>query len=209
MIDDGVRYCMGCSLSSKQEPSIAFRSDHVSRCNDCESQQKKLQTHRECGRLAASNEYAACTRKAGHEGPCAHDFVGGLAPAVLMVPVSPSPMPSAAVDGTGGTMNAEGNRSNVGKLPWHLVPWDAVEEVVRVIDFGAKKYSPRGWEDKPLSWVETCASMTRHTVRFLMGEDRDKETGLHHMAHACCNGLFLVAYALRGVTVKDDRRNAA
>lgn len=102
-------------------------------------------------------------------------------------------------------MNAEGNRSNVGKLPWHLLPWDAVEEVVRVIDFGAKKYSPRNWEEQPLSWVETCASMTRHTVRFLMGEDRDAETGLHHMAHAACNALFLVAYALRGIKGKDDR----
>ncbi len=102
-------------------------------------------------------------------------------------------------------MNAAGNRMNVGKLPWDLVPWDAVEEVVRVIAFGAKKYAARGWEDNPLSWVETCASMTRHTVRFLLGEDRDPETGLHHMAHAACNALFLVAYSLRGVTTKDDR----
>jgi hypothetical protein len=113
---------------------------------------------------------------------------------------------AAQKDATGGAMNAEGNRMNVGKLPWHLLPWDAVEEVVRVLGFGATKYYEHCWEERPLSWVQTCASMTRHTVRFLMGEDRDPETGLHHMAHAACNALFLVAYALRGVTTKDDRR---
>lgn len=106
------------------------------------------------------------------------------------------------------TLNADGNRYNVGKIPWHLLPWDAVEEVVRVIQFGAKKYSPRGWEDKPLSYVETAASMTRHTVAWLRGQDRDPETGLHHMAHAACNALFLVAYALRGEKSKDDRQRA-
>ena len=145
----------------------------------------------------------------GHEPSCIKYLranLGALAELERRAVLKEDPSPKPSVDATGGAMNAEGNRMNVGKPPWHLLPWDAVEEVVRVIDFGAKKYNPRGWEEKPLSWVETCASMTRHTVRFLFGEDRDPETGLHHMAHAACNALFLVAYSLRGVRGKDDRR---
>jgi len=38
-------------------------------------------------------------------------------------------------------------KKDYGKLPWHLFPDDAAEEIVKVLEFGANKYSPRGWEE--------------------------------------------------------------
>lgn len=35
----------------------------------------------------------------------------------------------------------EGNKFDNEKLPWHLLPPDAIEEIVKVLQFGAKKYT--------------------------------------------------------------------
>ena len=36
----------------------------------------------------------------------------------------------------------EGVKNDQEKLGWDLVPWDAVEPIVAVLDFGSKKYAP-------------------------------------------------------------------
>jgi hypothetical protein len=107
-------------------------------------------------------------------------------------------------------------RKDDGKLPWDLLPYDAVEEIVRVLDFGAKKYSPRGWE-AGMSWSRCYAPTIRHLTKWWQGQDIDPETGISHLAHAACNILFLLAYSKRGMgtylnrddTEMDDRPSEA
>lgn len=84
-----------------------------------------------------------------------------------------------------------------------LLPWDALEEVARVYAYGAKKYADRNWE-KGYPWGWSFQALIRHASRWMCGETYDKETGLHHMAHACFHCLALVTYAIREVG-KDDR----
>ena len=97
-----------------------------------------------------------------------------------------------------------GKRYNEGKLPYHLLPERAIEEVVRVLQAGAKKYEERNWE-KGLKWDSQCAaSLQRHLAAWKQGEDRDPETGLLHTAHIATNALFLLHFQLHG-TGKDDR----
>lgn len=87
-------------------------------------------------------------------------------------------------------MIEEGNRYNEGKLKWNLVSYKALEPMVRVLMFGAQKYSSWNWS-KGLKYTEICDSLQRHLNAFLQGENDDPESKLHHVGHILCNGMFL------------------
>jgi hypothetical protein len=72
-----------------------------------------------------------------------------------------------------------------------------------VLDYGAKKYAPRNWE-LGMDWGRMLAASLRHLFAWARGEDYDPESKLHHLAHAACCVLFLLAYAMRNVG-NDDR----
>lgn len=99
-----------------------------------------------------------------------------------------------------------GTRYNDGKRKWGLLSWPALAELVKVLEFGAKKYASWNWSDG-LSWSECFESLQRHATAWYCGEDRDPETGLSHMAHVMCNALFLTHFIIFG-TGKDDRPQA-
>jgi hypothetical protein len=100
----------------------------------------------------------------------------------------------------------EGRKLDDGKDPWHLLPTDAVRGIVRVLAFGAVKYSPRNWE-KGMDWSRCYAAAIRHLTAWWEGETRDPETGFSHLWHAGCCVLFLIAFEMRG-TGRDDRARA-
>lgn len=102
---------------------------------------------------------------------------------------------------------AEGIKFDDSKLPWHLLPGDAVAEIVKVLQFGADKYSERNWE-KGMAWSRCFSALMRHMWAYWKGEDNDPETGLSHLAHAGCCVLFLLGYQLRKVGT-DDRPKGA
>lgn len=84
----------------------------------------------------------------------------------------------------------KGDRYNDEKLKWGLIPYKALEPMVDVLMYGAKKYSPWNWT-KGLSWVETSESLLRHIYDFLDGKDKDDESKLLQVGHILCNALFL------------------
>ncbi len=97
-----------------------------------------------------------------------------------------------------------------GKTDWSLLPWDAVEEIVKVLQFGAGKYSPWNWAEKGgFKFSRLFNSSMRHVIAwFWKREDKDPETGISHLAHLGCNVLFLLHYALNGNKFRDnDDRN--
>ena len=95
-------------------------------------------------------------------------------------------------------------KKDADKLMWNLLPWDAIEEVVKVLNHGASKYDCRNWE-KGLLWSRFFSASIRHMVSwFQFGENKDEESGISHLAHAICCLLFLLAYQLRK-TDYDDR----
>lgn len=95
-----------------------------------------------------------------------------------------------------------GMKLDSGKAPWHLVPYDALEDVVAVLNYGATKYSPRNWENG-MAWSRVFAATMRHLTAWWSGEDNDKETGLSHLAHAACCIMFLLAYNKRRTGTND------
>ena len=83
-----------------------------------------------------------------------------------------------------------GVKHDTDKPDWNLLPWDEVEQVVRVLQYGAKKYSPNNWVH--VSWARYSSAAIRHIVARLRGQILDPETGLPHLAHAVCCLLFLI-----------------
>lgn len=96
-----------------------------------------------------------------------------------------------------------GEKFDGGKDPWHLLPFDAVRAIIKVLAFGAGKYAPRNWE-QGMAWSRCFAALQRHLASWWMGEGKDPETGYSHLWHSGCCILFLIAYELRGIG-EDDR----
>lgn len=80
-----------------------------------------------------------------------------------------------------------------------------LEEVARVLHYGAhlaprpdgtKGYGENNWEGvRPVK--RYTSAMLRHLLRLAAGETNDRESSLHHAAHAACCGLFVIAVHLR------------
>lgn len=88
--------------------------------------------------------------------------------------------------GDGGTL-----RYNDGKLRWSLVPLGVLRGLGEVLSWGAQKYAAHNWM-RGAPWSQAFDSCMRHlTAWFCDGEDRDKESGLHHLDHAIANLVFL------------------
>lgn len=94
--------------------------------------------------------------------------------------------------------HAGGVKHDDGKLPLHLLPFDALEAIAEILDFGAKKYAPRNWE-KGMDWHRLFRATTGHMWSWFLRRGNDPETGKSHLWHAGCCILFLIAYELRGI----------
>lgn len=86
-------------------------------------------------------------------------------------------------------------RYNQGKVEWSLVDYKSLEPMVRVLEYGCKKYARNNWR-KGMPATQIIESMLRHTYKLLEGELVDPESGVEHVGHIQCNALFL-SYVLR------------
>lgn len=93
------------------------------------------------------------------------------------------------------------------KLDWSLMPWDSVEEILKVLELGKKKYSAWNWaEGEGFKYSRVTSACFRHLFAWIRGQDNDPETGLSHIAHLGCNVLFLLHYILHKDRYSNDDR---
>jgi len=86
-------------------------------------------------------------------------------------------------------------KSDAGKADWSLMPFEAIEEINKVLEFGAKKYAAHNWKlGTGFKYSRILNSLLRHIFAYMRGEDNDPESGLSHLAHAGCNIVFLLYY---------------
>lgn len=78
----------------------------------------------------------------------------------------------------------------------------SLHEVARVLTFGANKYAEDSWQTVPNAAVRYENALDRHLNAWKLGESYDPESGLHHLAHAACNVLFILWFELKGVALK-------
>lgn len=83
-----------------------------------------------------------------------------------------------------------------GKPQWSLLPFKALTQVVEVLTYGAKKYAPDNWKKVPNAKQRYIDAGFRHFAAYASGETHDPETGKHHLAHAICCLLYIVAFDL-------------
>ena len=99
-----------------------------------------------------------------------------------------------AVGDVNSPERGSGARYNDGKPDWSIMPTHLLEEVVRVWEYGARKYARYNWA-KGMKWSVPYACMIRHLYAWWwQGERNDKESGYSHLAHVVCNVMMLMHY---------------
>lgn len=85
----------------------------------------------------------------------------------------------------------EGVKHDVDKVRMDLLDPYAMEQLAAVLTFGAKKYAAHNWR-KGFLKTRLIGAMLRHVFAYLRGENKDPESGLSHIAHAMCMGMFIL-----------------
>lgn len=91
----------------------------------------------------------------------------------------------------------DGIKNDSEKLPMGLLPFESLEEIAKVLDYGAKKYSKNNWKFVPDGKARYEDALLRHFSAYKRGEEFDPESGLKHISHMACNALFLVWFDLQ------------
>jgi len=101
----------------------------------------------------------------------------------------------------------EGLKQDQGKDRWDLLPYSAVEQVVKVLSFGANKYGDENWKKVENLDQRYFAASMRHEMKYKHSVDRDDanddESGLHHLAHKICCDLFRLENELQKKNLLD------
>ncbi len=126
---------------------------------------------------------------------------GGCAPPVYVV--NPGPLSPEGI----APIKPRGSRANKGKPRVALIVPAFLLEMGAVLTMGAEKYAPDNWK-KGMPVREIMDSALRHIYAFLGGEDRDAESGKHHLAHAAVNLMFAF-WMVANKPEHDDRAGAA
>lgn len=92
---------------------------------------------------------------------------------------------------------SEGRKDDTGKLRWDLLPWDELEDIVKVLTHGATEYGEYNWQKLDNAKARYHAAAMRHIVAWTQGKQLDDKSGLSHLAHAGCNLLFLAWFDRR------------
>lgn len=90
------------------------------------------------------------------------------------------------------------------KEMWELLPFETIEEAVKVFTFGAKKYGVNTWQNLPNGFERYRAAFLRHMVAHLKGEEHDPESGLLHLSHCLWNSIAMLHVYMAGK--KKERR---
>ena len=93
-----------------------------------------------------------------------------------------------------------GRKFDEKKPRWDLLPFEEVEEIVKVLTHGSIKYEDNNWKYVDKAEKRYFAAMLRHLSTYkkylenkkLIQFKNDSESGLSHLAHAGCCLLFLM-----------------
>jgi len=88
----------------------------------------------------------------------------------------------------------DGHKDDKGKPRWDLVPYKQLEDVVKVLGYGADRYGANNWMLVDDAKNRYFAAMMRHIVAYIKGEKLDSESNLPPLAHAICCALYLMYF---------------
>lgn len=93
-----------------------------------------------------------------------------------------------------------GLKYDTNKPEFSLIPTFALEEVAKVLTYGAnKKYARDNWKHVEDGAYRYLNAAYRHLNAYNRGEKADPDTGLNHLAHCMCCLLFILDADVSGV----------
>lgn len=92
------------------------------------------------------------------------------------------------------------------KAPYEYLEPVALDQIARAMKSGAEKYGYRNFVEEPIRARVYVGAILRHTFEWLIGIDRDKDSGLHPLAHVGANVCVALAAIAAGKFI-DDRHN--
>jgi hypothetical protein len=98
------------------------------------------------------------------------------------------------------TKSDVGTKLDATKPRWSLLPSGTIIQVIAVLEYGATKYSKNNWCQVPDAKTRYYDAAMRHLDAWHRGEVNDEESGLHHLAHACCCVLFILWFDGKSVS---------
>lgn len=98
---------------------------------------------------------------------------------------------------------SKGNKFDNGKAPLHMIPEQALIGMAEAFAYGANKYGTFNYR-KGIEITRLTDSLRRHTLAYLMGEDKDPESGLHHTKHMLAN-VAMIEFMRTTRPEMDDR----
>lgn len=100
-------------------------------------------------------------------------------------------------------MSEKGVKFDSEKPDLSLLPKDALIEITRVLEFGARRYGRDNFK-LGIEINRLIAAAMRHILSFNEGETLDPDSGLNHAAHAATNLMF-VLWMLKNKPEMDNR----
>jgi hypothetical protein len=76
------------------------------------------------------------------------------------------------------------------KTNWALLPVPFMTDVMDVFSYGARRRGRDQWREG-IRFGRLFSAVCRHLFAWWRGEERELESGLSHLAHACCSLIFL------------------
>lgn len=83
-----------------------------------------------------------------------------------------------------------------------LIPAEFLWALAEHYGLGAKKYDDRNWE-RGYKWSLSIDALERHLNQWKLGENRDPETGSHHLVAVGWHACALFIFQLRGLGTND------
>jgi len=99
--------------------------------------------------------------------------------------------------------NASGIKYDAGKPKLSYLPYDALVEVAKVMEFGAQKYDKHNYK-KGMEYTRLIDAAFRHLHQFNDGQDLDEESHLNHISH-CISNLLMLLWMVKHKPEMDNR----
>lgn len=102
----------------------------------------------------------------------------------------------------------DASRSKEGKLRLTILPLGGLSELMQVAEFGAKKHGELSYKQGfPVSYYINAAFRHIFLQWLINREDRDKESGISHLAHGAWN-ILAALEQMQSHPELDDRYRA-
>lgn len=88
--------------------------------------------------------------------------------------------------------NGVGKKNDGEKLDWAHFLWDEAEQIMDILQFGAKKYAWGNFAYVPNGKDRYFSALIRHLKEWKSGTTIDKESNKSTLAHAACCIMFLM-----------------